>query len=1165
MIRWRAQYPLLFLLLLAFLAEQGSAQSEDQEVYLTFRYENVVNQYVTAIYREDGTFLLPHQELFRALELDAQSDLATLTLSGFLPGRGEWRLNYRDGVFQLGNQRVEIEPEQIHLTEMDFYLHPSLFRELFDLEFQVNFNQLSLQLESNWTVPAVARAERERQRGQLSPAGNLIPEYYPLEYDRDRHILNGAFFDYNLTATQSDQVYSSQFQGAIGTELLGGDFQGILFGNLSQQSATLRSSGLRWQYGIRDTPWISRVTVGQANSRGLLPVTYTGAQITNEPLEPRLLFDMHHYRGRTSPQAEVELYRNNTLVDFMRADSEGEFRFKFPLTYGTSQYDLRIYHPNGEISERKNRIQIPFEFNPPGEITYRLSGGQLDTPLPGTVTRNHMGRGRLNLGLTNWLTLSGGAEYFEGITEERPTLSGALSTRLFRQYLLQFELGDRYFYRANASVVYPSGISVSGSYERQLEESTLYNRSGNQSRIQSSFFLPIQLGSLPLFFRTTVQHEERTTNRQTRYSLDLNSRLGQANLRFSWRDTQVGPVQWTTTPSSRLLGSVTYSFSRSRQTAALIRGLYVRGQSSWLAHTSELYDAEISLSRRIFTSGRIQLGGGKNFAGNFLFGRFSLSFDLNRIRTNTTARHYRDTFSASQNLRGSIGVDPKTRYIQMNQRQQVGGAALAIRLYIDESGSGTYDEGDAVLHQNALRVDRGGGTIAFRDGVTYITQLQPYRRYNLSINKNALVNPMLMPAVEQLSAVTDPNQFKVINIPLYMSGIIEGQVVREEEGITTPVGGARLKLRNLSEEGPFQDFEQEIRTFTDGGFYAYEVPPGPYELQVAQSQLDATGLQMDPGPLKFEVQSTEQGDFVEGLRLRLTQRPEPVVETEEEERDPSEALTIRWMEPTAQGVRVGRLETGTCRFPIQLGSYPDERRAIRIAQQLEEATGEPLILIYNALRHIYAIRTEQSWDLSDAMDQILEWRNTLVGHDLSIVTRCGTNRERMESEAIEHALQLGAFTTEENALRLEERMEHELGLDLNIIEPDDQVSLYRVRYGPLRVTEAHALAEKIQGLELVNDLYLVQSRHSRGVRLTFDYIVQVGIFATQEQASACSIQLNEERGLESYILMDRQDRAHLLIDHRYRDWQEVQHLRSELHCPDSPTSPMIHLIETVDP
>ncbi|MEX1213058.1 MAG: SPOR domain-containing protein [Balneolaceae bacterium] len=1165
MIRWRALYPLLSLFLLALLAEQGSAQTEDQEVFLTFRYENVVNQYVTAIYREDGTFLLPHQELFRALELDAQSNLSTLTLSGFLPGQGEWSLNYRDGIFRMGNQRIELDPDRIHMTEMDFYLHPALFLELFDLEFQVNFNQLNLQLESTWTVPAVARAERERQRGGLSPSDNLVPDYYPLEYDRERHLLNGAFLDYNLTATQSDQLYSSQFQGAIGTEVAGGDLQGTLFGNVSKQSATLRSSGLRWQYGIRDNPLISRITVGQTNSRGLLPVTYSGAQITNEPLEPRLLFDMYQYRGQTTPQAEVELYRNNTLVDFLRADNEGEYRFKFPLTYGTSRYDLRIYHPNGEISERQTRIQIPFEFNPPGELTYRLSGGQLDTPLPGTVTRNYMGRGRLNVGLTHWLTLSGGAEYFEGITENRPTLSGALSTRLFQQYLLQFEMGDRYFYRTNASVVYPSGVSLSGSYERQLEESLLYNRSGNQSRIQSSIFLPIQLGPLPLFFRTSISHEERSTTRQTRYTLDLNSRIGRANLRFSWRDTQVGPLQWTTTPSSRLLGSITYSFSRSRQTAALVRGLYLRGQGSWLAHSSELYDAELSLSRRIFTAGRIQLGGGKNFAGDFLFGRFSLSFDFNRVRTNTTARYYRESFSASQNLRGSIGVDPETRYIQMNQRQQVGGAALAIRLYIDESGSGTYEEGDPVVYQNAVRVDRGGGTITFRDGVSYITQLQPYRRYNLSINKNSLANPMLMPAVEEFSAITDPNQFKVINIPLYLSGIVDGRVVREQNGITTPVGGARLMLVNLAEEGPFQEFEQEIRTFSDGGFYAYEVPPGPYELRVAQDQLDATGLQMDPGPLEFEVRATAQGDFVEGLRLTLTSQQASIVETPEAERDPSEDLTIEWLEPTARGTRVGRLDTGTCRFPIQLGSYPNERRAIQIAQELEEKTGEPLILIYNSLRHIYAIRTEQSWNLSDAMDQLLAWRETLLGHDLSIVARCDSMPENADSGAIEHSLQLGAFSTMGSARRLKERMDHELGLDLTIMEPDDQVPLYRVRYGPLRATEAHTLAQRIQGLELVNDLYLVQSRDSRGLRLTFDYMVQVGVFATQEQASACSIQLREKRGLESYILLDRQDRSHLLLDHRYRDWNTVRQLRSDLRCPDSPTLPMIHLIETIEP
>ncbi|MEX0890053.1 MAG: hypothetical protein WDZ33_00815, partial [Balneolaceae bacterium] len=337
-------------------------------------------------------------------------------------------------------------------------------------------------------------------------------------------------------------------------------------GSWSSRSQSFRTNGFRWRYGIRNHSWITRVTVGQTTSRGLLPVSFSGIQISNNPLEPRQFFDHYRFQGRTDPESEVELYRNNSLIDYQQADELGQYRFEFPLTYGTSRYNIRIYTPDGEQTEDRARIQIPFTFTPPGEVNYALDAGRLDNPLPGTVDRSLLTRGRVSTGLTNWLTVRGSADYFESYHQSLPTFTTALTTRLFQHYLVEAELANDVLYRTSANVIYPSGVNLGASYDHYLREGGIYNRSGNQSAIQGNLFVPIQIGEVPLFFRTAFTREYRSISTQTRYNLNLSSRIGRVNFRFSFRDAQSERLNWATTPAARLNSVVTYTFSRSRAT-----------------------------------------------------------------------------------------------------------------------------------------------------------------------------------------------------------------------------------------------------------------------------------------------------------------------------------------------------------------------------------------------------------------------------------------------------------------------------------------------------------------------------------------------------------------------------------------------------------------------
>ncbi|MEX2351233.1 MAG: hypothetical protein WD529_02250 [Balneolaceae bacterium] len=870
----RTIHRVLFVAIL-FLAwgpvNNASAQVADtDEVFLHFRHAGVINSYISSFYTGEE-FYIPVTEVFSLLQIDYEVRNGRLQITGEYLDRGRYRIDFNSRTATLGDVRIEFEANDFLIEQLDYYLHPDLFEELFGLRFIPDFNTLGLILESDDTMPVVARRNRELRREQLTRRQQQIyMEYYPLRFDRQQNQFNTGFLDYSLSANISQTNSSYLFSGSIGSEVMGGDLQGSLFGNFSQSASTLRSSNLRWRYGIRDNEWVSRITAGQSTSDGLLPAAYTGIQITNDPIEPRYIYDDYLFTGTAAPSSEIEIYRNNTLIDYQMTSEDGYYQFRVPLTYGISQYTVRTYGASGQMSERQARLQIPFNFLPPGEVNYSLNAGRMDTPLPGTSLRSWMGHGTVTTGFTNWLTGRANVEYFSAYHDELPTISTALSARLMTNYLVTVEAAPARFYRLNSSVIYPSSASFQLDYTHFSELGGIYNTGRSRSRIQSAIFTPIPLSdSFPLFLRLTLTHDNRVSVNTTRYRIELNSRLGRMNVRMSYRDTQTGAFGISPTTSSRIQGSGSYSFSRSREVHPVLRGLYLRGQMTYAPARNSLEDLEIHAGRSLFDRGRFQAALGRNFIGGFTYLRFGLTFDFSSVRSNSNLRSTAGNTVFTQSLRGSLGYDSNNGQFLTSNRQQVGRSALAIRMYVDNNNNGTYDDGDELQPGNAVRIERGGGVISQKDGVTYITQLQPYRQYNLSVNKGALLNPMHVPQFDQFSLVTDPNQYKQIDVPLYMSGVVDGRIfIYMEEG-RNPLPGVRLFLNQTDAGDGAEPYSEELRTYSDGSFYAYEIPPGEYELAIDPAQLTFLNARSNPDRLQFKVRALPEGDFVEGLEISV--------------------------------------------------------------------------------------------------------------------------------------------------------------------------------------------------------------------------------------------------------------------------------------------------------
>ena len=861
----------LFLLLALFVLVPGSradapayASENSEEVLLTFRYRGVGNVYVTGLY-EGNTMFLPVIELFSHLQIFYESSPGDFTLSGvYLNPNRPFRIFFNHQRVTLAGETFTFTSEDFRIGELDYYMSPRVFEEVFGLEFTVNMNNLVLSLETELRMPVEDRAERERSR-QLVEAREITRIMLPLEYPRQRKILGGGFADYSITGNYNPFGSYLNYSFTAGGEVLGGDVQGNFAGSFSNIENKTLISGLRWRYVVRETPYFSTLTAGQLITTGLQNRNIRGLSVSNDPIEPRRIYETYVFDGNTEPDSEIELYLNNRLIDFKRADAAGYYRFEFPMTYGTSRLTINIYTPTGETRTIDRQIQIPFTFLPRGEFSYNIQAGYTESTLDNLSDEEQRGvvHGNVAFGVTSWLTARAGVEYLEEANENKPMVYGSLSARLFSQYLLNADIAPDALYRLNASVFYPSSRSVNFSYSHFTGDSP-FRRRGAEQELGFSFYTPFELFSTNFGVRLGAEHTVYDVGTMTRYRLDLAMRIQRLNIRMSYRDILFRVDQETSFGQGQLDAIFTYTVQRTPGVPVFARGMFIRANLRYDTFYRELDRIDLQLSRTILQTGRFTFGAGYEIRTRMPFVQLGLAIDLSFMRSSTNVEYKDNSPGIRQNFRGSVGVDTRPLRFIADNRDQVGRSGLSAILFIDNNNSGNYDQGDEIIPARALRLDRSARTTLGNDGFLRITQLQSYYQFNLDVNRTALPNPLLVPGKDRFSFVADPNRLKRIEIPFYRTGIIEGTVYLQRDGRVTGQGGLRLIIKGVT-----NDFEEVVRNFSDGSYYVMDMPPGKYTVEVDPLQLGFLNAVQQGGLLEFEVQSLSEGDFLEGLDIIL--------------------------------------------------------------------------------------------------------------------------------------------------------------------------------------------------------------------------------------------------------------------------------------------------------
>ena len=338
-------------------------------------------------------------------------------------------------------------------------------------------------------------------------------------------------------------------------------------------------------------------------------------------------------------------------------------------------------------------------------------------------------------------------------------------------------------------------------------------------------------------------------------SLDMERRTGFSNRRTHRSTTQLsitrhlpedrrisGVISGTTQPDNRLTRYLVRY--RSRHSEKLTTELKL--QHSPNGATSQKKETSLSWGATIKQS-RYRLGASANLDSR---GRHAFSVTLTSELSQTPDRSGR-----------------KWRHTDRPDSGAVIGHA-----FIDHNANKIWDEGDEALPDAVLTTGFASERITRTDdNMSLVTGLPVNRPISLGIDPRDTRYPLLTGLDERKHVILREGAVKTVNFPLRPAGEIEGMaflrtIDRNGDAVMTPLRNLPLEIMDRN-DGTIH----KVRTQYDGRFIVSGIAFGDYRVRPDASYLQHRGYVLDTGASAHMLSLEHGNEFVEGLRIVLTQ------------------------------------------------------------------------------------------------------------------------------------------------------------------------------------------------------------------------------------------------------------------------------------------------------
>ena len=756
----------------------------------------------------------------------------------------------------------ELKPLDLIRTESNLYLKSDYFGQVFGLECVFDFRSLSVTLNTKIELPAIREMQQELMRRNISrlkgdnKADTIIRRTFPL--------FHLGMADWSVISTQETKGRTNTRANlGIGAIAAGGELNLSLNYN-SDEKINLRQQFYQWRLVNNDRAALRQVTAGkifaQSTSSVFAPVI--GVQFTNTPTTYRRSFGTYTLSNTTEPGWMVELYVNNVLVNYVKADASGFYTFEVPMVYGNSIVKLRFYGPWGEERTSEKYITIPFNFLPLNQFEYNVTAGIVDDD-----PKSRYARGVINYGLGSRITVGGGMEYLSTVLSGKTMPFVTASVRLSQYVLVSGEHTHGVRSKGIISYRLPSNLQVDLNYTRYVK---------NQTAININFLDEKRLVlSMPMRGKKFTSFSRFTLNQFT-----LPNSLGgvsKKNMKYTSAEMLLSAVVSGVSSNFTTYAIISDKgnplvYSNLSMTFRLPGGIRFTPQAQYEYRPKNFSMIKAEVEKALFHRGYLNVAYEKSFIDQRISAvTIGLRYNLSFAQTFFSAVKSRHVITTTQSARGSLMYDGKTNYLGANNQTNMGKGGIVILPFLDLNCNGRREPNEPKVMGLKLHVN-GGGRIEHNAGDTMIriTGLEAYTNYFIELEKNSFDNIAWQIKKPTLSVAVDPNLLKLIEVPVAVVGEASGKVSLNGDKGLSALGRIIVNIYN-------HDSILVVRMLTesDGFFNFIGLAPGEYTASVDAEQL--AKLQMISSPaLSFKISQNAEGDIVNNLEFILQSVPENI-------------------------------------------------------------------------------------------------------------------------------------------------------------------------------------------------------------------------------------------------------------------------------------------------
>lgn len=797
---------------------------------------------VVGIKTENG-IQVSFTEMIQALDFPIKSSSLTQYEGWFIVESNSFKLYPDNSTNNLkvlvNNQIFEVSSSHYQLVYSDLFIDLSLITQWFQLNPKVDFSNQRITIAPTKKLPIQLKEQRKTKR--FDKFSSNTESTMPL-LNRGYSVLSAQAIDLQSNINYVKNKTSANYTALGVREVLLHNTNFFLTGsseeavniarlNISKQAVNGNLLGIldakSYEFGDVTPIRVGNLATNR-QSRGL--------RLSNVDLRRSVNNEVTNFTGAILPGWDVELYRNEILLDQRLDVSDGRYEFNdVALLYGTNQFELVFYGPQGQIErETETRILSPDTIKNT-QFEYSVSLTQVNQALfKDSSIGTAANRGGFNLsgeystGFGESSRIKVGHENVMGSDFDSNLLSIGVNTSIFNNSLLNYSFAFNDLNETSFDVNFRTALG-NQSVSALVSSRTTLNPD-TAELIDASNLTLLASGSLLKSTQTNISHQSKvevTKNNDNR-TIRLTSNIGASFGRtYFFNGLQYIKV---IEPDSQdfLFGNIGLQQN--------FGPLFGKFQLSYTNEEKQLEftNASADLSWVITPSIRAKLVHNQSLVSNNHRTSLNVDWKSNWLRLSSRFT-YSKLLGSQLGLFATMSFSGTPEYGEFVQSNKglTGRGTLLVRVFLDANGNLVYDEGEELLKDVTVKSVQSRATAQTEiNGVAELTGLIPQKVTDIIIAKSSIEDPFMMPVIDGISVIPREGNIDLIDFPVVNSSELDGTLYFENDSGDNNVAA-------YVEIGLFDKGELIYTTNTefDGFFLFTGIKPGTYLMKISENSV----------------------------------------------------------------------------------------------------------------------------------------------------------------------------------------------------------------------------------------------------------------------------------------------------------------------------------------